>query len=411
MNVGLLGHGVVGSGVAEILLDNADIISANANTELHLKRILDLREFDLPYRELFVKEAGEVTQARDIDIVVECMGGVEPAYTFLKAALESGKHCVTSNKQLVVEKGEELIDLALKNNVHFLYEASCGGGIPVLSPIQNCLGANHILSVLGILNGTTNYILTSMMKNGVGYRDALAKAQELGYAEKDPSADVEGHDARRKIAILAHHAFGSKFSDEVRYPCTGISGISYDDLLYAKRLGYSVRLLGGAFRMGDGYTASVWPYMLPAAHPLSSVQDVNNAVYIKADKVNEVMFYGPGAGKLPTASAAVSDIIEAASKPVRNTKPVESLRFVDGGAQILQYFVRVTSGNVDRAMQDISKIAAGTEYIRLEGKKNEFALITPKGTCGDLNSMIERIQKRKLTLGQVMRYVPEENRP
>lgn len=404
MNVGLLGHGIVGSGVAEILLAGTGAVGAQANTEVQLKRILDLREFDLSYRHLFVKDAGEIVRADDIDLVAECMGGVEPAYSFLKAALQNRKHCVTSNKQLVVEKGAELTRLAEEYGVHFLYEASCGGGIPLLHPIRFCLGANRVQSVTGILNGTTNYLLTRMAAENMGYEAALQAAQESGFAERDPTADVEGHDTRRKLAILAHLAFGADFADEALYPCVGISQVTNHDLQFAKHLQCSIRLLGHAVRTGEGYTAEIRPCLLPLSHPLSNVQGVNNAVLLGADLLNEVMFYGPGAGKLPTASAIVSDIIEAASMPVRPRRQSDALPYVGDDSCPGRYFVRFVCDTAHTVRNSVETLHH-SKCIALEGVANQSALLTPELTFQELDETLRQLDSRGVLLGQVLRYI------
>ncbi len=395
MNIGLMGHGVVGSGVAEILLNNADAVSRHAGREARLARVLDLREFDVPYAHLFTKESAQVTAASDIDIVVECMGGVEPAFSFLADALRHGKHCVTSNKELVVEKGDLLTDLARENGVYFLYEASCGGGIPALHPMKFCLGANHIQSVYGILNGTTNYMLTRMKESGASYAEALREAQSLGYAEQDPTADVEGHDARRKTAILAHIGFGAKLSDDKLYPCRGISGIDYADIAFAREIGCDIKLLGSAHLGGDGkYTAYVGPHLVPGGHPLANVRDVFNAILVRGDMVGDVMFYGAGAGKLPTASAVVSDVIEiACGKTGMPIMPENSPAYDAGASRPLRYFLRVESGG------ESAKEALGGRIIEAKGQ-NGFALVTPEMLRAELDAKLDALAAQGVQLGE-----------
>ena len=315
--VGILGHGVVGSGVAQILLENADVLEARAGEKIELARVCDLREFDVGYKALFTKDAAEVYSDPEIGIVVECMGGKGAAYRFVKAALENGKHVVTSNKELIADCGTELEAIAAEKGVFLRYEASCGGGIPVIKPIREDLGANRLTRVVGILNGTTNYILTRMRQGGVSFAEALSEAQQKGYAEADPSADVLGWDARRKICILAHVAFGTPLDDS-SIKTEGIDKLTREDMLYARALGRAVKLLGMAELVdGKGWRASVAPAMVAEAHPLASVSDVFNAVMVHGDRVDDVMFYGRGAGTAPTASAVCGDVLDIVRCPVK----------------------------------------------------------------------------------------------
>ena len=298
-NVGIIGHGVVGSGVADILWNSREVLARRAGETIELQRVCDLRDFPAaPYADRMTKDAEQIYAADDIDIVVECMGGKGAAYRFVKAALERGKHVVTSNKELIADCGEELERIARETGVCLRYEASCGGGIPVIKPIEEDLAANRITRVAGILNGTTNYILTRMREGGVSFDAALKEAQQKGYAEADPSADVLGWDARRKICILAHVAFGTPLADSA-IRTEGIDRLTREDMLYARELGRSVKLLAEAERTGFGWRACVTPAMLPDSHPLACVSDVFNAVLVHGDKVDDVMFYGRGAGTAP----------------------------------------------------------------------------------------------------------------
>ena len=312
ISVAILGHGVVGSGVAEVLLQNADTITKKAGDSLLVKRILDLRSFsDLPYADLFTTEFETIVQDEEIRIVVETMGGLHPAYDFVKACLLAGKSVVTSNKELVAAKGDELLSIAAQQNVNFLFEASVGGGIPILRPLSQCLAANKIESVAGILNGTTNFMLTRMVQDGMDFESALALAQQLGYAERNPSADVDGHDACRKICILAALAYGKHVYPEQVYT-EGISAITPADVKYAEAIGRVIKLIGQVKRQGDRIHCMVSPLLISADNLLAQVSDVFNAVQVCGNAVGEVMFYGRGAGKLPTASAVVGDVIDAA---------------------------------------------------------------------------------------------------
>jgi len=312
ISVAILGHGVVGSGVAEVLLQNADTITKKAGDALRVKRILDLRSFpNLPYADLFTTEFETIVQDEEIRIVVETMGGLHPAYDFVKACLQSGKSVVTSNKELVAAKGDELLAIAAEKNVNFLFEASVGGGIPILRPLSQCLAGNEIESVAGILNGTTNFMLTRMVQDGMNFESALALAQQLGYAERNPSADVDGHDACRKICILAALAYGKHVYPEQVYT-EGISAITPADVKYAEAIGRVIKLIGQVKRQGDRIHCMVSPLLISTDNLLAQVSDVFNAVQVCGNAVGEVMFYGRGAGKLPTASAVVGDVIDAA---------------------------------------------------------------------------------------------------
>ena len=310
--VAILGHGVVGSGVAEVLTTNAKGIAAKAGDAIEVKRILDLRSFpDLPYADKFTTNFDDILNDADIRVVVETMGGLHPAYDFVKASLLAGKSVVTSNKELVAAKGDELLAIAKENNLNFLFEASVGGGIPIIRPLDQCLAANDVQEVAGILNGTTNFMLTKMIDDGMSFDGALALAQELGYAERNPAADVEGHDACRKICILASLAYGKHvYPDEVH--AEGITALTEADVKYAAACGGVIKLIGRAVRTADDrICCQVAPMILPKEHLLAGVNDVFNAVMVKGDNVGDVVFVGRGAGKLPTASAVVADVIDA----------------------------------------------------------------------------------------------------
>ena len=309
--VAILGHGVVGSGVAEVLRKNADSIAHKAGEPIEIRRILDLREFpDLPYADKFTKEFDDILHDPDIRIVVETMGGLHPAYDFVKSCLLAGKNVVTSNKELVAAKGDELLEIAKNNNLNFLFESSVGGGIPILRPIDQCLAANEVYEIAGILNGTTNFMLTRMIEDHMSFEDALALAQKLGYAERNPSADVDGHDACRKICILASLAFGKHVYPE-QIHTEGIGNITLDDVKFAEAYGGVIKLIGRVSRLQDGRVSGlVAPMILPAASLLADVNDVFNGIMVRGDAIGDVVFYGRGAGKLPTASAVVADVID-----------------------------------------------------------------------------------------------------
>jgi homoserine dehydrogenase len=310
VNVAILGFGVVGSGAAEVLTENRCVIEKNLGKTVAVKRILDLREFpDSPFGHLVTHDFNDIVNDPEISIVAEMMGGSHPAYDFTKACLEAGKSVVTSNKEVVANFGAELLELAAKKGVRYLFEASVGGGIPIIRPMVNDLASNEIVSVNGILNGTTNYILTKMLDEGAAYADVLKDAQAKGYAERNPAADVEGLDAARKIVILAALSFG-KLLNPNNIHCEGITGITAEDAAFAKSNGYAVKLIGHTELVDGKVLAMVSPRLVPVCSPLAGVSDVFNGILVDANMLGECMFYGKGAGKLPTASAVVADIID-----------------------------------------------------------------------------------------------------
>ena len=310
IKIAILGYGVVGSGIYEVIMGHLDEIKDRTHEEIEVKYILDLRDFDVPHKHLFVKDFDVILKDPEVAIVVEAMGGLHPAYDFAKAALENGKSVVTSNKEVVAEKGGELLNLAKKKNLNYLFEASVGGGIPIIRPINQCLAANNIDSVAGILNGTTNYILTEMFTNGKTFEAALKEAQNKGYAEANPSADVDGLDACRKICILASLCFGKHIYPKTVYT-EGIRNIDNEVVALAEANGSIIKLIGKASLEKNGKIAvMVAPFVIKKSSPLYSVNDVFNGILVRGDALGDAMFYGKGAGKLPTASAAVADIID-----------------------------------------------------------------------------------------------------
>ena len=310
VQIAIMGLGTVGTVVARVVAENAAQIERKLGEPLQVKTVLVRHFKDGPYRQLMTDDFRKIEEDGAIRVVVETIGGVGAAYEYTRRALMAGKHVVTANKQLVAENGCELLALAKKRCVNYLFEASVWGGIPVLHPLTQCMAANRIDEVYGILNGTSNYILTRMVRTGAFFSDALREAQEKGYAEADPTADVEGIDAGRKICILADLAFGRQV-DPAAVPMEGISRLSLDDVRIAQRAGYRIKLLGRALRLGSGRTAYVAPHLVPEDHPLANVEDVFNAVVVKGNATGEVMFYGRGAGEMPTASACVADVMEA----------------------------------------------------------------------------------------------------
>jgi homoserine dehydrogenase len=308
----VLGHGVVGSGVVELFYKNQKSIEKRAGKEMELKYILDLRDFpDTPYADKFTKDFNDILNDDEVTAVCECMGGLEPAFTFVKSCLEKGKSVSTSNKELVAEKGDILLAIAKEKNCNFFFEASVGGAIPIIRPLHKCLAANDITQVAGILNGTTNFILTKMYNDNMAFDDALRLAQQLGYAEKDPTADIEGFDACRKICIISSLVYGKHVYPKSVFT-KGISGIDLHDVQTADTMGYSIKLIARVVKLSDGrILPTVMPMLVPHDNIISSVSDVFNAVLVDGDAVDKVMFYGRGAGKLPTASAVVGDLIDS----------------------------------------------------------------------------------------------------
>ncbi len=347
IKVAILGFGTVGSGVYEILRKSPDAIAKKAGSTIDIKYILDIREFENhPEKHLFTKNFDDILNDDEVSIIVEVMGGLEPAYTFTKSALLRGKNVITSNKELVATHGTELIEIAKEHQANYFFEASVGGGIPIIRPLNQCLAANRIDRVNGILNGTTNFILTKMFKDGASFADALSEAQALGYAERNPEADVEGHDACRKTAILASLATG-RFVDYRDIPTEGITNISTTDVYFAEKIGYVIKLIGSAEVSEDGkVTALVAPRLVSKESQLSSVDGVFNAIMLHGDSLDDVMFYGRGAGKLPTASAVVADVIDAV-KHIHTNKwviwlPAEEKGMNPPEESIYRYFVRTS---------------------------------------------------------------------
>lgn len=310
VNVAILGFGVVGSGVAEVLTQNKRIIENKLGKEINIKYILDLRDFPgNPFESLVVHDFNVILNDPEVSVVAEMMGGSHPAYDFSKACLEAGKSVVTSNKEVVANFGAELLEIAQQKGVAYLFEASVGGGIPIIRPMCNDLSSNHITEISGILNGTTNFILTKMSSEGAAFADVLKDAQDKGYAERNPAADVEGLDAARKIVILAALAFGKSISPNDIH-VEGITRIATEDVELAAEMGYALKLIGHAKKLDGRILAMVSPRLIPYSNPLSGINDVFNGILLGADMVGQVMFYGPGAGKLPTASAVCADIVD-----------------------------------------------------------------------------------------------------
>lgn len=379
--IAVLGFGVVGSGTVELFYKNKNKIVEKAGTDLDIKYILDIRDFPgSPFEGKFTKDINDILNDDEVTLVAEVMGGVNPAFDFVKSCLERGKSVVSSNKELVAKKGAELLRTAKEHNCNFLFEASTGGAIPIIRPLHQCLAANDITAVAGILNGTTNLILTKMINENMPFAEALSTAQKLGYAEKDPTADVEGHDACRKICILSSLVFGKHvYPDWVH--CEGISDITAEDAQYAESWGGAVKLIGSVKRTADG---KILPIVRPAfvcgANQLSSVNDVFNGIMVYGDAIDQVMFYGRGAGKFPTASAIVADLIDAAKMKGTSISQVwedskDNSFIADYKEDVLPFYVRVQGVSKDKAKEVFGEV----EFLTRENcPADEIAFITPE---------------------------------
>ncbi len=395
MKVAIMGYGTIGSGVAEVLKTNGDIIAARAGEPLTLAYVLDLRDFEGdPIADKIVHDYKAIVRDRDVKIVVETMGGVEPAYTFVKAMLEAGKHVATSNKALVAAKGAELIRIAREHRVNFLFEAAVGGGIPIIRPLMSCLTGDVIEEITGIVNGTTNYMMTEMTHEGSEFDDVLRDAQEKGYAEKDPTADIEGYDACRKIAILTS-LVAERQVDFEDIPTEGISKITATDIRYAKKMDRAIKLLATMRAEGDSYTVRVAPYLLPPEHPLYNVNGVFNAIFVRGNMLGDSMFYGSGAGKLPTASAVVGDMVDMAKhidKNIRLRWEPEKLQLADAGQQKNRFFVRTTAteSEIETSFGNVTyiNIDLEDEIGFITGPMKECDYVTCAGRLGQVIGMI-----------------------
>jgi len=383
VNVAILGYGVVGSGVAEVIRKNSESIAQRAGTEIRVKWILDIRDFpDSPDKDVLTKNADDVFNDKEVDIVVETIGGATIAAQFTRRALEAGKSVVTSNKELVASQGPELLQLAGEKGVSYLFEASVGGGIPIIRPLNQCLAANEIKGITGILNGTTNYIFTQMKKEGKSFEAALKEAQQNGYAEQNPTADVEGHDTCRKLAILSSIAY-NEYVDSSNIYTEGITKVTTADMKYAEAMNGVIKLIAISRKLGDKIFARVSPAIISKEHPLSNVEDVFNAIVVKGDAIGDAMFYGRGAGKLPTASAVVADIIDIAKHPDYGTKSVWVRNSENNVIAIeespAKFLVRVATDKAADARSDIKAIFGEVEFIDLGSKVQgvEVAFITP----------------------------------
>ncbi|MBE5997378.1 MAG: homoserine dehydrogenase [Lachnospiraceae bacterium] len=376
-SVAVLGYGTVGSGVVEVLQKNADEITRKSGVRIDVKYILDIREFPGdPNENAIVHDFAVIESDPEVKVVAEAMGGLHPAYDFTRRALEAGKSVCTSNKELVAEFGTELTQIAAQHGVSYLYEASCGGGIPIIRPLRNALTADVITGLSGIFNGTTNFILTRMEKEGHDYADVLAEAQAMGYAERNPAADVEGYDTCRKLAILASLAYGVQISyKDIR--TEGITKVTAADIAYASFLQYKIKLLGISRRSGDRVEAVVLPAMIGCDTPLYAVDDVFNAILVRGNMLDDVMFYGKGAGKLPTGSAVASDVIEAVVSGGKcGILPQgEPAVPVDPETMSYRFFVRIPE-NTDATQEKVSAVFEDASLINLEEYPQESAFVT-----------------------------------
>lgn len=392
MKIAVMGYGTIGSGVVEVLKINSAKIAKRSGEPVEVKYILDLREFPGdPMEDKIIHDYKTIVEDPEIGIVVETMGGVEPAYTFVRAMLEAGKQVTTSNKNLVAAKGAELIKIAREHGVNFQFEASVGGGIPIIRPLNKCLTADEIEEITGILNGTTNYMLTKMADEGADFDEVLKDAQAKGYAEKDPTADIEGHDPCRKIAILTSLVCGRQVDFEDIH-CEGITKITATDMAYAKAMGRSIKLLASS-RLEDGsYSCMVAPFMLPATHPLCGVNGVFNGIFVHGNVLGDAMFYGSGAGKLPTASAVIADVVDMVKHQNTNIFidwSEEKQELLDYKASRNAFFVRTTSDKaaIEAAFGQVAYVEAD-----IAGTEGETAFTTEVMTEAKFEEQAARIE-------------------
>ena len=398
VEIAVMGYGVVGSGVVEVLTNHTENIAKRAKEEIRIKYILDLRDFPgSPFEDKFTKSFEDIVNDPDVRVVVEVMGGLHPAFEYTKRCLEAGKSVVTSNKELVAAKGAELLALAQKLNLNFLFEASVGGGIPIIRPISQCLAANDVIAIAGILNGTTNFILTKMIREQMNFDDALALAQKLGYAERNPAADIEGHDACRKICILASLAFGKHVYPE-QVHTEGITSITLADVEYAESWGGVIKLIGQVKIQENGQVQIiVCPMFVPRESQLANVDDVFNGIMVRGDSTGDVVFYGKGAGKLPTASAVVADVIDC----VKHFKARKYLFWEDGSPDYVQdyledeiaMFVRAQAQDGDGLKKAASVFGEVVPLARKAAEPGEFAFVTKAMKEREIQEKVSELEK------------------
>ena len=396
VSVAIMGHGVVGSGVAEILSTHKQNLFLSIGEEIYVKHILDLRDFpESPLADRFTKDFNDILNDIEVRVVVEVMGGLNPAYDYVKKCLKAGKSVVTSNKELVAAHGAELLAIAKEENVNFLFEASVGGGIPIIRPMNQCLVANIVDEIAGILNGTTNFILTKMIEEGMQFEDALKLAQKLGFAERDPSADIQGHDACRKICILASLAFGKHvYPDAVH--TEGITDITLDDVKYAESYGCVIKLIGKVKRLENGMIdIIVAPMLVPEKSQLANIDYEFNGIMVRGDCTGDVVFYGKGAGKLPTASAVVADVVDCC----KHLKTRKFLFWADGdGENILPaeksvsaMYVRVKGDNIIVKAENV--FGQVTKICRADSSSDETAFVTEEMPYGEFLEKVSKLEK------------------
>ncbi|MBE5883683.1 MAG: homoserine dehydrogenase [Lachnospiraceae bacterium] len=397
INVAVLGYGTVGSGVVEVIEQNKAIVNKKSAAELNVKYILDLREFPGdPYEDKIVHDVNVILEDEEVSIVCEVMGGVGAAYQFTKQALEKGKSVCTSNKELVAKHGPELLELAKANNCNYLFEASVGGGIPIIRPLNASLTAEKIEAITGILNGTTNYILSKMEKEGADFAEVLKEAQDKGYAERNPEADVEGHDACRKIAILSSLMMGKNVDSE-KIVTEGITKVTAADFMYAKAAGCTIKLFGMSKALSDDEVlAMVAPFMISKEHPLAMVNDVFNAVFVTGNMLGDSMYYGRGAGKLPTASAVVSDVVDCArhqGKSILCFWDKEEVKLADVAETEKAFYVRATAD----AKAEIEAAFPGGKVLTVEDRSKDFGYFTPVMKEKDFAAKCEKLGDKVLS--------------
>ena len=382
VKVAIMGHGTVGSGVYEVFEMNAEKIARTVGEPVEVKYVLDLRDFSsLPYGHKFVTDFSVIENDPEVTVVAEVMGGVGAAYQFTKRCLEAGKSVCTSNKELVATKGDELLKIAEEHGVNYMFEASVGGGIPIIRPMLQCLAANEFNQICGILNGTTNYILTEMETKGTPFADVLRDAQEKGYAEKDPTADIEGHDACRKICILSDLAYGDKFDPDT-VSCEGITKITLEDVANADKLGCVIKLLGRSVRCEDGTAyAYVAPHLIHKESPLAAVEDVFNAIMVDGNATGEVMFYGKGAGKLATASAVVADMLDS----IEHRDSRRRIMWGDGSKKLLRPLDTLRSA----------------WYVRFKGAREDIESILPVESLSEPVEGVFVVQTSKIPTAEM----------
>ena len=399
VEIAVMGYGTVGSGVVDVIEKHADSIAKRAKVEIGIKYILDLRDFPgNPYEKKFIKTFDTIINDPDIKVVVEVMGGINPALEYTKRCLSSGKSVVTSNKELVAAKGAQLLKIAKDNNANYLFEASVGGGIPIIRPISQCLAANEVVEIAGILNGTTNFILTKMIKEKKNFDETLALAQKLGYAERNPDADIKGYDACRKICILASLAYGKHVYPE-QVHTEGIENVTLTDVEYAAAWGGVVKLIGRVRKLDSGkLQIIVCPMFLPNESQLANIDDVFNGILVRGDAAGDVVFYGRGAGKYPTASAVVADVIDCA----KHLKARKYLFWSDGDKDYIEdyrenktaMYVRAETEDELLAFKNIKNYLGNVErLVRKDAGKGEIAFVTDVMKEKDIDEKLKLISK------------------